>query len=336
MLVNRFLTVPGAVTSPAIHGGSCAACSAPSLRLATAFEQVSRLFIVAGFIALFPVGAFAADIHLKGADGVEVVLPKPAERVVSLAPDLAELLADVGAGAALKGTVEYSDYPAEVKQVPRLGDAFHVDTERVVALKPDLVLAWEGGTPRALIDRLRELNLPVLAVGTHELLDIAANLELLGVATGHGDAAQLAAEDFRTRLGALRSRYANEPPIRVFYEISAQPLFTVGGSQSISRLIQVCGGVNIFADLSELAPAVSLETVLARDPEAIVSGDGEGDTAQRFKDWQRWPKLAAVREGNFIAVNDEWISRSTPRILDAGKQLCEALEKARAHRKAAD
>ena len=288
------------------------------------------------FLALAPLSVSAADIHLKGADGVEVVLAEPAERVVSLAPDLAELLADAGAAATLKGTVEYSDYPAEVKQVPRVGDAFHVDTERVVALKPDLVLAWEGGTPKALIGRLRELTLPVLAVGTHELLDIATNLELLGLATGHADAGQLAAEDFRTRLGALRTRYSSEPSIRVFYEISAQPLFTVGGSQSISRLIQVCGGVNIFADLSELAPAVSLEAVLARDPEVIVSGDGEGDTVQRFKYWQRWPKLAAVREDNFISVNDDWISRSTPRLLDAGKQLCEALETARKHRKTAN
>lgn len=297
--------------------------------------RLHRTPVFVTLLALTPFSAFAADIHLKGADGVEVVLAKPAERVVSLAPDLAELLADVGAGATLKGTVEYSDYPADVKQVPRVGDAFHVDTERVVALKPDLVLAWEGGTPRALIDRLRELKLPVLAIGTHELLDIAANLETLGVATGHGDAGQLAAEDFRTRLGALRTRYASEPAIRVFYEISARPLFTVGGTQSISRLIQVCGGINIFADLSELAPSVSLETVLARDPEAIVSGDGEGDTAQRFKYWQRWPKLSAVRGDNFIAVNDDWISRSTPRLLDAGKQLCEALEKARERRKAA-
>ena len=278
--------------------------------------------------------ALAADLHLQSADGVEVTLTKPAQRVVALAPDLAELLFDVGGGETLVGTVEYSDWPVAAKKVPRLGDAFHVDTERLVALKPDLVLAWEGGTPQALIDKLRALKLPVLAVGTRELLDIASNLELLGLATGHAPAAQLAAEDFRTRLGALRSRYAGEPNLRVFYEISAQPLFTVGSAQSISRLIQVCGGSNIFADLTELAPAVSMEAVLARDPEVIVSGDAEGSPQQRFKEWQRWPKLAAVREGNFIAVDDDWISRATPRLLDAGKQLCEGFEVARQHHSA--
>lgn len=297
-------------------------------------KRVPRPFLPVFLALVMPSACFAADIHLQGADGVQLALAKPAERVVALAPDLAELLFDAGAGETLVGTVEYSDYPAAAKKLPRLGDAFHVDAERLVALKPDLVLAWEGGTPQALIDKLRALKLPVLAVGTRELLDIASNLELLGLATGHSPTAQLAAEDFRTRLGALRSRYAAEPNLRVFYEISAQPLFTVGGAQSIGRLIQVCGGSNVFADLTELAPAVSMEAVLARDPEVIVSSDAEGSTAQRFKDWQRWPKLAAVREGNFVTVHDDWISRATPRLLDAGKQLCEGLEKARANRAA--
>ena len=293
-------------------------------------KRVLRNFVFVVLLGFLPFTAFA-DIHLKGADGVEVVLAAPAQRVVSLAPDLSELIYDVGAGDTLKGAVEYSDYPAAAKQVPRVGDAFHVDLEKLVALKPDLVLVWQGGTPQALIEKLRGLKLTVLSLGTHELPDIASNLQTLGIATGHADAAELAAQDYRTRLGALRRSYADKPPLKVFYEISAKPLFTVGGAQSISRLIEVCGGRNVFADLSELAPAVSLEAALARDPQVIVTGDGEGegDVDQRFKDWQRWPNLAAVKQGNFVTLNDDWVSRSTPRLLDAGKQLCESLEKLR-------
>lgn len=288
-----------------------------------------RFRFIVLLLSLLPLATLAADLHVKGADGVEIVLAAPAQRVVSLAPDFTELLFDVGAGDVLKGTVEYSDYPAAAKQVPRLGDAFHVDIEKLLALKPDLVLVWQGGTPQPLIDKLRALKLNVLAIGTHELPDIAANLETLGSITGHTDKAELAAQDFRTRLNALRKSYADRAPLKVFYEISAQPLFTVGGGQSISRLIEVCGGRNVFADLTELAPAVSLESVLARDPEVIATGDAEGEAADRFKDWQRWPKLAAVQDGNFVTLNDDWISRSTPRLLDAGKQLCEALQKIR-------
>jgi len=296
---------------------------------------VVRVRLLALLLALVPLAATAADLHIKGDDGVEIVLHRPAARVVSLAPDLAELLYDVGAGDSLQGTVEYSDYPAAAKQVPRVGDAYHVNIEKVLALQPDLVLAWKGGTPQPLIDKLRDVNLTVLDLGTHELPDIAANLQVLGAATGHADAANLAAEDFRTRLGALRARYAQQAPLTVFYEISAQPLFTVGGNQSISRLMEVCGGRNVFADLSDLAPVVSVEAVLARDPEVIASGDGEGDVQQRFQDWQRWPKLSATREGNFVVLKDDWVSSATPRLLDAGKQLCEALQKIRDKRAAA-
>lgn len=290
---------------------------------------MKRVSVVLAFLLLVPCAAFAADIHLKGADGVELMLAAPAQRIVALSPDMAELMYDVGAGGQLVATVEYSDFPAAAKQLPRVGDAFHVDIEKLLALKPDLVLAWQGGTPQALMDKLRALKLPVLAIGTHALLDIASNLELLGIASGHPESGRLAAQDFRTRLGALRVSYEHAAPLKVFYEISAQPLFTVGGSQGISSLIQVCGGENVFADLTELAPAVSLEAVLARDPQVIVTGDGEGDVDARFQEWQRWPKLGAVQGGNFVVVNDDWISRSTPRLLDAGKQLCEALQKIR-------
>ena len=299
-----------------------------SLRLATVCKQVLCFSLFVG-LSCSAGSAFAA-LKVTGSDGHSVTPVAPATRIVSLAPDLTELTYDVGAGGALLATVAYSDYPAEARQLPRVGDAFHVDVEKVVAFKPDLVLAWQGGTPPTLIERLRGLGLPVLAIGTTDLTGIAANLELLGRATGHDSEAAKAARDFRDGLDALDARYAKAMPLRVFYEVSEEPLFTVGGRQTISRLMAVCGGQNIFGDLDALGPSVGMEAVLARDPQAIVSGDGEGDVARRFKTWQRWPELSAVRYGNFIAVNDDWVSRATPRVLLAGQQLCEAFQKARA------
>lgn len=281
------------------------------------------------YLVFAPFAATAA-VQVTGADGRTLSLAAPAKRIVALAPDLVEMAYDVDAGNTLVGAVEYSDYPEAAKSLPRVGDAFRVDLERLVALKPDLVLAWEGGTPQALVDKLRGLGLPVLSLGTRQLDDIGENLETLGVVTGHEDSAKRAAQFFRARLVQLHDRYANTAPLRVFYEISAEPLFTVGREQSISRLIELCGGRNIFVDLSELAPSVSLEAVIGRDPQAIVTGTGEGDAATRLKQWQRWPTLAAVRAGNLFSVNDDWISRATPRLLDAGQQLCEDLDQARA------
>lgn len=286
------------------------------------------LVFILAFFGIIPFAAFA-DVQLKGADGVSLTLNAPAMRVVTLAPDFAELLYDVGAGSTLVGAIAYSDHPEAAKQIPRVGDGFHVDVEKILTLKPDLVLAWQGGTPQALIEKLRSLKLPVLVIGSHALPDIAANLETLGKATGHAAEAGKVAADFDARLAALEQRYAHASPIRVFYEISPQPLFTVGGGQIISRVIQACGGQNIFADLSTLAPVVGMEAVLARDPQAIVTGDGEGDVASRFKLWQQWPQLSAVRYQNLFAVDDGSISSATPRLLDAGRQVCEDLDQSR-------
>ncbi|HEX6550894.1 MAG TPA: cobalamin-binding protein [Gammaproteobacteria bacterium] len=271
-----------------------------------------------------------AAVTLTGADGQQLRLSVPAQRIVSLAPDLTELAYAAGSGATLVGTSAYSDYPAAARQLPRIGDAFRVDTERVLALRPDLVLAWQGGTPVSLIERLRSLNLPVLVIGTQRLADIASNLESIGRATGHEEAAHAAAQSFLAGLDQLRKAYANREPMRVFYEISATPLYTIGGAQIINRMLELCGGRNVFADLHPLAASVGLETVLARDPQAVVTGDDPA-AVTRLKQWQRWPQLSAVKTGSLYRISGDLLERATPRILQGGKQLCQDLEITRQH-----
>ncbi|MGH8322035.1 MAG: cobalamin-binding protein [Gammaproteobacteria bacterium] len=288
--------------------------------------------VIALNYVLMLVGTAQAAITLTSADGQILTLAKPATRIVSLAPDLTELAYDAGAGADMVGAGRFSDYPAAAKKLPRIGDAFHIDVERLLALKPDLVLVWQGGTPSQLIGELRALKLPVLVIGTHKLADIANNLELIGRATGHEAQAHAAAQAFLARLQGLRTQYAGRKPVRVFYEISATPLYTVGGRQSISRMIELCGGRNIFSDLTELAAPVSLESVLARDPQAIVTGSDEG-AADRLKEWQRWLQISAVGTDSLFGISSDLLARATPRILQGGKQLCEDLEKARERHK---
>lgn len=288
--------------------------------------MVTRSLTVLLFL-LLPLAA-RATITLAGADGKMLTLTTPASRVVSLAPDLTELTYAAGAGPVLVGASAYSDYPAAAKQLPRIGDAFRFDIERVLALKPELVLAWQGGTPVPVIQRLRALRLPVLVIGTHELTDVAHNLELIGQATGHVDQAQRAARDFLAGLERLRNQYANRKPVRVFYEISATPLYTVGGSQVISRIIALCGGRNIFDDLTSLAASISLESVLARDPQAIVTG-GDDQAVARLRAWQQWPQLSAVKSRSLFSIDGDLLDRTTPRVLEGGKQLCEDLDSTR-------
>lgn len=296
----------------------------------TKFPHFLRLYqrvYLIGLFLVFPLGASAA-ITLAGADGHALTLNTPATRIVSLAPALTELVYDVGAGADMVGADAYSNYPAAAKKLRRVGNAFGFDLEEIVALRPDLVLAWQGGTPVKSIERLRALHLPVLVIGARRLTDIAANLELIGKATAHETESHVAAQTFLAGLDKLRSRYTGRKPVRVFYEISATPLYTIGGKQIISHLIELCGGRNIFRNLTALAAPVSFGVVLARDPQAIVTGAGPGSAA-RLKQWQRWPQISAVKTRNLFRISGDLLTRATPRMLEGGKQLCTDLERAR-------
>ena len=284
--------------------------------------MVARLalaILLLGFAA-----SSSAAIKLAGADQHAVTLSRPATRIVALAPDLTELVYDAGAGKALVGASAYSNYPAAARQLPRVGDAFRFDLERIVALKPDLILAWRGGTPVPMIARLRALKLPVLVVGTQTLTGIASNLALIGRASGHQQYAHAAAQAFLAGLQKLRREYSGARPVRVFYEISSQPLYTIGARQVINHMIELCGGRNIYADLKPLAAAVSLETTLARDPQAIVTG-GDPGAATRLHAWRRWPQVSAVKTQSLFRIDGDLLARATPRVLAGGRELCRDL-----------
>lgn len=253
-------------------------------------------------------------------------------RIVALAPHLAELVYAAGAGESLVGVSAYSDYPPEVTKLPLVGDAFVVDQERLALLRPDLLLVWKSGTPAHVVDELRRSGYNVEAIRTRGLDDIAAALIRIGELTGHVEHAQRAAVNFRNGMHSLRERFHHNPAIRVFYQVSTRPLFTVNGDHYISELIDVCGGRNVFAELNELAPAVAVEAVIGRDPEVLMAGSDAGDGALEV--WDRWPRIAANRYGNRFRMPSAEIGRATPRLVDAGGALCAALQTARERRAA--
>lgn len=287
-----------------------------------------RIFCALIAVVLFP---FAhADTTLVDDAGEQHVFAQPAQRIVTLAPHLAEQIFEIGAGDRLVGTVEWSNKPAAARDVPRVGDSFRVDAERIVALQPDVILAWGGGTPRNTIERLRALNLPVAVLEPRDLASIPRHLEWLGKLTGRIKHSEKIAGDFRKRLEAISNEYADAEPIRVFYQISSQPIFTVGAGHTISELIELCGGNNIFSDLDSRAHSVSREAVLSRDPEVIVVGRYEGSDDERA-DWRRWKNLTATRANNLLLIDAESVARPAVGILDGARELCTTLDIARAN-----
>jgi len=260
---------------------------------------------------------------LLGACGAMAASP----RVVSLAPHLTELAYAAGAGPALVGTVEYSDYPAAARALPRVGDGWRVDLERVVALRPDLVLTWASGTPRSTVERLQALRLRVVDIETYRLADVPAALRRIGELAGTQAEAEAAAQEFEAAVAQLRRQYGDAPPVSVFVQIDDQPLFTVNGRHVISEVVELCGGRNVFAELGQIAPQIDAEAVLARDPAVILSTD---DTIEDpLAAWRRWPELAAVRHGTVYSLPADTVARASPRLVDGVHAVCSALADAR-------
>lgn len=276
----------------------------------------------------------AAGVAVTDDLGRTVALDAPAQRVVTLAPHAAEMLFAVGAGERIVGAVSYTDYPAAARDIPRVGSYDAADYERILAQEPDLVIAWPSGNGVGTIERLESLGLTVYASEPRALGDIATALDRLGRLTGHPRAGTGAAEAFRDRLANLRTGYAGRPTVTAFYEIWHRPLMTVNGDHLISRVIELCGGRNVFADLGPLVPTVSTEAVLARDPEAILAAGMSAARPEWLDDWRRWDHLTAARRGNLFNLDPDLIHRATPRILDGAAAVCRHLETARERREA--
>lgn len=257
--------------------------------------------------------------------------PRVYKRIVTLAPNLTELVFAVGAGDRLVGVSAWSDFPPPALELPVVGDAFTVDQEQLALLDPDLLLVWESGTPSHTVEELRHSGYSVESVRTRGLNDVIGALIRIGELTGRSSEAEAAAGEFEAALRVLREANATRPSIKVFYQVSARPLYTVNREHYVSELIGICGGRNIFDDLDELAPAISAEAVVDRDPEVMLASTDAGEKA--FAEWQRWPEMSANRYGNLYLLPADEIGRATPRLISAAAAMCLAMQKARLNRK---
>jgi len=294
--------------------------------------KFARFLALTATVVLLP--AAHAELVFKDDTGREIRLKAPAKRIITLAPHATELLYAAGAGDRLIGTVDYSDFPPAAKKIPRVGSYDRFDLEAISALKPDLIIAWETGNPAAQVEKLKALGLTVYVTQPNRMEDVAGQLEQLGRLAGTEATANAAAAQFRQRLETLRRSNAGKPKIRVFYQIWVTPLMTVGGPQIITSAIQLCGGENVFGNLAQMAPTVSVEAVLAADPEAIVA-TGMGDARPEWlNDWNKWPRMTAVKRGNLFHIHPDLMQRHTPRILEGAEKLCADLDVARSRRPA--
>ena len=285
-----------------------------------------RACILLLFTALFATSP-ASAVTVTDDAGIELHLERPAQRVISLSPHLTEMMYAIGAGTRLVGAVRGSDFPFEAASLPQVGDASGLDFERIVASRPDLLLAWGSGNRSIDIARLRSLGLNVLVLEPRRLEDIPRHLALLGEITSLREEARVQSREFESQVQRLRQRYAGRVRLRVLFAIWYQPLFTINGDHIISKVLELCAAENIFAGLPRLASEVSLEQVLLLDPDAIVMGSEAASAGAA--NWAAFPHLKAVRDGNVFRISADLITRQTPRIIQAAELLCADLDQAR-------
>lgn len=265
-----------------------------------------------------------AAIHVYDDVGNSVELAYPAKRIVSLAPGITDMLAMLGAGTEVVGTVEHSDYLSNNQKVKNVGTYADPDLEAIVLLHPDIVFVWGSGNPPHLIQKLQALHLPVYVMWPKKIADITTNIHRLGVLTGRQAAAKTINNNFNDGWQALKKQYQHKQPVTVFYQIWREPLISIGQNNLINAVISMCGGKNIMHDLVVPYARVNIANVLAGDPEIIILSN-KGSLAY----WQQYPYLQAVKKQHvyFIAAND--IQRYSPRILRGAKKLCYYLDQAR-------
>jgi len=242
------------------------------------------------------------------------------ERVVSLAPSLSEIVVELGSADLLVGVLDAGERPAELKNLPSVGRYGQLDMERLLSLKPDLLLLWPGSVGPAQREQLKRLNIPTYVAEPHTLGQLTAQIEAIATQLGRPERGVKLAADLRQKLDDLRQRYRRDTPLTVFYQVWDRPLYTVGGGQIISDALEACGARNVFADLTLPAPQVSVEAVLQRNPEVILATD-----QAQLDAWKAWPQVEAVKRARLLLITDKGLERPSGQMIDATAKLCQII-----------
>lgn len=288
--------------------------------------------VLVGVLCVVVPGAWAKPVCVQDDTDQTVCLAgqaRAALRVVSLAPHTTEMVAFLGEEKRLVGLDSASDFPVQLKNLPKVGDYLRVDLERLLVLKPDLVLAWGSGTSPDQLQTLRKLGVPVFVSEPLSLALVASNMVRLSALLGQSPQALRRIEAWKSSMAALRARHAGAKPVRVFYQIWREPLMTLSGKHVVSEVIRLCGGQNVFDALPVLAPTVGTEAVLQANPDVIFSSGTQLQLDFLQATWGRWPQLQAVRNKQLAVVPPDVLVRNGPRLLEATQAVCALLDRAR-------
>jgi iron complex transport system substrate-binding protein len=283
------------------------------------------LRLLAVLILFFAHNSLAA-IEVIDDNGDKLTIANTAQRIISLSPNTTEILFHIGAGEKIVGADEYSNYPQAANKIVRVNNHVAANYELILSLKPDLVIAWQSGNGVKIISRIRELNIPVFVVETASLEDIPDLYRRLGQLSGYANQANTQAEKFSQRLNQLRKSFSSRQTIRVFYQIWNEPLMTLNGDHMVTDMIELCGGINVFSDAAVLVPYVNIESVVAANPQIIISGGNNKSDLLDSGFWRKWSGISAVKNQHLYAISSDLLQRHSDRILDGTSLMCEYID----------
>ncbi len=261
------------------------------------------------------------------------VLADGARRVIALAPHSVELIYALGAGDRLIATTEFADYPEAARSVPRIGGYNGIQIEKVLALNPDLIVAWESGNKSQDIERLESLGLDVFRSRIVSIDAVATELRALGKLLALETTAEAIAQAYEAKLASIREANMSKPPVRFFYQLWLEPLKTLTAESWVNEILHSCGGENIYPHHDGSAyPQVSLEGVLIGKPEVIIVPSHHGTARATIDHWQQWPEIPAVRNAHIYSFDGDILHRASLRILQGLEEVCAVFDQVRAKR----
>ena len=269
-----------------------------------------------------------AEVRVVDDFGRDVVLGEPARRILSLAPHVTENLFTAGAGDRVVGVVDHSDFPPEAEKLPSLGSYVRFNIEAALALAPDLVVAWRSNSNGEMLDHLERHGITVYFSEPRTFDGVVENIRELALLAGTEDAVDPRLDQALGKIAEARDRFSDRPVLDVFYQIWSEPLITLNGEHFISRILEVCGARNLFADLPIIAPRVSLEAVIEANPDVIITGLRDG-VRPDMSFWRKWTMVKAVDQDRFVYVDSDVMHRHTLRMLLGVPEFCTQVDAAR-------
>lgn len=287
-------------------------------------EKGKNDFLIFFFLLFFfPSIAYPASLKLRDEVGREVTLPSPPKRIVSLAPNITEILFRLGLDEAIVGVSIHCNYPERAKSKVKVGSYVSLDFERVVSLKPDLIIATGAGNTRDMVERLERLGFPAYVIFPKKFDDVLESILHLGQVTGREKEASGIIESIKKRKEKVIERIRNSSRPRVFLQIGEAPVVTVGRGSFGDDLIRLSGGENIAGKEKEMYPRLGMEEILKRSPEVILvsSMNPGGDYERIMRAWERWEMIPAAKEGRIHLIDSDLIDRPSPRIIEGLEEM---------------